>query len=345
MNFIQPKCKLISLLLSVTGLLSCSRGAMDHDVTENKIPLEFTTSVDWDVKSKALINSTEDLQSCPVSILANAAVGENVYSTFQNDKLFYENGAWTYGPTKYWIYEAKYFFAAFAPFASGDAANKLSNGSVSFSDYDNNPVLAISGYNTIQRNPNDSRTEDLLVAHSVRDNTSSDDYSTVALDFKHILSSVSFRIRNTTNNNIVEIRDIKLSGLLYKCDIVLNTSSVAMQISDETGQAVSADRIGTSQNPFLPKGMSEADYKLLFDCEILTLLPQTLYENDDIKLTFKVHTASNTNGTDYMLKLGNIETLRKWEAGKKYDYSISITSTDILFQVSEVPWIEHDVEL
>ena len=82
----------------------------------------------------------------------------------------------------------------------------------------------------------------------------------------------------------------------------------------------------------------------LFDCEMLTLLPQTLFDQDII-LTLTVHTGDVSSGTTYSYNLGNIEALREWKAGKKYNYSISITSTDILFQVVEVPWIEHDVEL
>ena len=106
---------------------------------------------------------------------------------------------------------------------------------------------------------------------------------------------------------------------------------------------------GDEKHAILPVGSwydEENDYKPLFDCEILTLLPQILYERNDIYLTFKVHRGSPNNDVKtYSLNLGDIEGIRDWKAGKKYDYTISITSTEILFQVVEVPWIEHDVEL
>ena len=339
MNFTQPRIyKLFSVLFIITGLLSCSKRVVEPDVPEGNVPLEFSAFVDWGVKSKSLINNAEDLQSYSMSLLANAEVAENVYPVFENNKLYYSGETWTYGAAEYWKYGAKYSFTAFAPFASDDpATNTLSNGDISFSDN----VLTIENYSTAAI---DSRTEDLLVAHYVRDNSSDRDFSAVPLNFEHILACVSFSIRNATNNDYTTVSAIKLKGLQSKCNITLNPSSVTVVNSTETSQEISsADRTG---NPFLPKGMSEEEYKPLFDCEYLTLLPQELYGKDAIKLTFKVHKGTNdSNGTEYSFSLGDVETLRRWEAGKKYDYSISITSTEILFQVVEVPWIVHDVEL
>lgn len=348
MNFIQPRIyKLVYVVFMIAGILSCSRGVIDPDLPEDNIPMEFTTSADWGVKSKSLINNSEDLQSYEISILANAEVGENVYSVFDNDRLYFENANWTYGAAKYWIPGAKYSFAAFAPFASAANTNKLSNGTVSFSDTDGNPVLTITDYDTGSSSASKARTEDLLVAHYERDNTSSKDYSVVPLDFEHILSCITFNIRNTTNNDITKVRDIKLNGLQYKCDINITTSEVSVTAKEDKGIITSADRVTEAGGtPFLPKGMSESDYKTLFDCGELTLLPQSLYGQDDMKLTFKVHYGDkDDDGTGYSLSLGNIEAIREWKSGKKYEYNMSITSTDILFQVVEVPWIEHDIEL
>lgn len=344
MNLFQSRIyRLFSVVLLITSLLSCSGGAIDLDMPEDNIPLEFNASVDWEVKSKSLINSPTDLQSQDISVLAKAEVGENVYSVFDNDMLYYGDGVWAYDAAKYWIPGAKYSFAAFAPFASDDAtANTLSNGTVSFSSNNGNPVLEITGYNTVL---NQSRTEDLLVAHYVRDNTFAKDYSAVPLEFKHLLSCVSFSIRNTTNSDITKVSNISLNGLQHLCDITLNTSSVTLEAKEGTGIINSSERNPEAgATAFLPKGMSEDDYKPLFDCEVLTLLPQTLY-NKQIILNLTTHRANDSNGTVYSYNLGNIDAVREWRKGIKYNYSISITSTDILFQVSEVPWIEHDVEL
>ena len=320
------------------------------------IPLEFTTYVDA-VKSNALINNTEDLQSYSISLFANTAVQEATYDVFTNDRLDYStaDGVWSYGAAKYWIHGARYSFAAFAPYVSTNGSSAgvgktLSNGTASLTSSEGIQSLIITDYNTgrfTQGNSViDARSEDLLAAHYVRDNTHLDDYSAVPLNFTHILSCVTFSIRNTTNNDITKVSNISLSGVKYEADVTLTSSSVSVVADSKTGSMTSEDRTPeTGKTAFLPKGMSEADYKPLFDCEILTHLPQLLYGNE-VKLTFKVHnTANDLSGTDYTLNLGNIESVREWKQGKKYNYTISITSTDILFQVVEVPWIEHDVEL
>ena len=354
MNFIRPGLyKSLYVVLLITGLLSCSKGGLVPDAPKDNIPMEFTTSVDWGVKSNSLVHNTNDLQGYPISLLAKATVNGNEFSVFNNDRLYYSDAGWKYGEPQYWTLGAKYYFAAFAPFASTgnyDGGNKLSNGTVSFSG-GASPVLTITGYNTIlnQANPAvDARAEDLMVAHYVRDNSSSKDYSAVLLTFDHILSCVTFRVRNTTNTDITKLSNIQLNGLKYKCDITLDATSVSVEpYNDTSTPATSADRMPEAgAASFLPKGMSESEYKPLFDCEFLTFLPQKLYESNDITLTFNVHRGSPNNDVrSYSLNLGDVEAIIDWKAGKKYDYTISITSTDILFQVVEVPWIEHDVEL
>lgn len=322
-------------------MLSCSKGVGGPDGPKDdfdqKIPLEFTAFVDWEVKS--LVNDADDLQKYSISLLANATLDDKTYAVFDNEMLNYTEDEWTYETARYWIPGARYSFAAFAPFAQegspGSEPGKLSSGTVSLSNSEGNPVLTITGYKT--------KTEDLLVAHYVRDNSMIEDYSAVPLTFGHILSGVTFSIRNTTNDDITKVSDIKLSGLSDECNITLTTAEVTVDSSNKIATIASEDRLPQEGSTcFLPKGMSEADFRPLFDCEILALLPQQLY-GKEISLTFKIHKGNTT--TDYSLNLGNIEKIRDWKPGNKYNYSISITSKDILFQVVEVPWIEHEVEL
>ena len=85
------------------------------------------------------------------------------------------------------------------------------------------------------------------------------------------------------------------------------------------------------------------DYKYLFDCDNLTVIPQTVYgKSITIKFTIK-YTSSSI--VEYTGNLSNIDNIASWDKGKKYRYNITVSSEDILFQVIEVPWIEHEVEL
>ena len=101
MNFIHSGLyKLLYVVLLIIGLLSCSKGGIAPDVPKDNIPMEFTTFVDWGVKSNSLVNNTDDLQAYPVSLLAKAIVNGNEHAVFNNDKLYYNAGEWKYDVTR-----------------------------------------------------------------------------------------------------------------------------------------------------------------------------------------------------------------------------------------------------
>lgn len=361
----------VAIVVAV-GLLSCSKKGAEPE-GEQEVPMAFAPAVDWHhlANTKAgtngLINSATDLQQYSISILGNATKakqqgeGNDTYLVFNNHRLDYVAGTgWSYSPTKYWIQGAKYFFTAFAPFvpttnSPADEKKVLSNGTFAISGTDENPVLSITGYNTgrvegsIEGNF-DARNEDLLHANVTRDNTTAEDYSPVALNFEHLLACVNFKIRNATSSDILNVTVIKIQGIEYMCDIEvthgIGTAFTYMDIDNGKNSSdyfTSDDRIGTAEAPFLPKGMSESESKQLFDCGELTVLPQGVY-GKGCKLTFTVD-YGNSNTTNYTLDLSNIETIQEWDPGKKYNYNLTITSQDIIFQVVEVPWKEHEVEL
>lgn len=356
------KKSLIYILAITTALVSCSKD-LEQDGGLSSTPLVFSPTTEWPEmetgkasgnETKALINSANDLQEYGISLFASATKGENTYLVFNNDELKFTNGTWNYDLTKYWIPGAKYTFAAFAPYAgTTSTGKKISNGTVSSTGTATAPVITIenyiSGKVSTSSHQFDARSEDLLFATQTRDNSSKSDYSAVPLQFNHLLSCITFYIRNATSNDIESVSNIKLLGLKFKGTIKLNLTNTTINATDDV--VVESDTYFTGSerpltgesSPFLPRGMSESDYKFLFDCDNLTVLPQTVYGKDiSIKFTIKY-----TSGTieNYTGNLGNIDNLTSWDRGKKYRYNITISSQDILFQVDEVPWIEHEIEL
>ena len=336
-------------------LLSCSKGGVEPLLPEGEsgVPVAFSPSADWQTVSgakssgtKALIEDADDLKKYSISLLGNAVRGGETYPVFKNHELSWSSSeGWHYSPTKYWIPEANYSFAAFCPYATNDEsiAVSISNGNVSVSGTDSNPVITITDYNTAHSN---AKNEDLLFAKTVRDNRSSEDYSQVELQFEHLLSCLTFNVRNTSQDAITAVRDIALEGLLTLCDISIDLESATVtNKTDFSYNFGGTERNGNSTNSFLPGGMGQSDFKPLFECESLTVLPQDTY-NKDIILAFTAYFGEDdTKGTPYTLNLGKIDSIRKWEKGKKYSYNISISSKDIIFQVVEVPWREHNVTL
>lgn len=360
------------LAILVIMLLSCSKSTTDPELPPTDVsdmPLVFSPTAGWPEiangsaagagtgtgtgtgagsGTKALITSASELQQYRISLFATASKDANTYVVFNNDLLKYSNSAWNYDITKYWIPGASYSFTAFAPYAGNvGTAGNISNGTVTQTVTATGPSISIAGYNS-GKVTFDARCEDLLFASHIRDNTTGSDYSAVPLHFNHLLSCLSFKIRNATSTDIETVESISLTGLQYKANI--NVSNITATISptvetvgESEGFFAGINMTGTTENPFLPKGMSEEQFKDLFDCSDLTVIPQTIY-GKEIKIKFTVR-YSNGSSTDYSGNLGTIEGITRWQPGKKYRYNITISSEDIIFQVSEIPWIEHNVEL
>ena len=378
----------IFILAMMSILLSCSKSSLEQEGgLLSETPLAFSPTAGWPEiangsaagagdgsgngigtgtgagsGTKALITSASELQQYGISLFATASKDANTYVVFNNDLLKYSNSAWNYDITKYWITGAVYRFAAFAPYAkTGEKTSKtISNGTVAVTGTDSEPSITITDYITGRPGDKtfDARSEDLVFAEVVRDNTDNNDYSTVPLNFSHLLSCVSFYVRNATNQDIESIDNIKLGGIEYKCNINIGLQGTSivntpLQNSEDSSPYFTGDdRPTTAESPpFLPKGMAENEFKPLFDCTSLTLLPQNI-SGKEIEISFTTHhTEKDDQNKDveievnYSGNLGTIEGITRWQPGKKYRYNITISSQEIIFQVAEVPWIKHEVEL
>ena len=358
----------------MTGLLSCSKSLEQDGGLVSDMPLVFSPTADWPqmgngdlsgsgtrswngtwngtgtgAVTKALVESAEDLKQYGISLFATATKDGNPYPVFNNDNLKFTSGSWNYDITKYWIPGASYSFAAFAPYAAtGEkTTNTISNGNVSVSATATAPSITIENYISGKGNGFDARCEDLLYAAHFRDNTNEADYSAVPLQFYHLMSCITFYIRNASKEDILSVDNIRLTGLKYKGTVNVGLSTFGVQpTGDVVGESenyfAGENMSGTAQSPFLPKGMAEAQSKYLFDCENITVIPQIL-SGKNIKIKFRVNYSSRSK--EYTGDLSSIDDITSWEMGKKYRYNITISSDEIIFQVKEVEWIEHEIEL
>ena len=348
--------RFVCILVLAAVILSCSKengGGVDGPNQESGVGMAFAPALlwpDYNVSnssqtraSNSLVNDSDDLKSSNILLLATASRGSDILPVFNNQPLSFTDGAWSYAPIKYWFPRLKYTFGAFWP-------STLSNSSITSTGTDDAPILQITDYITGKTNSFDARSEDLLYASYTRDNTYTSDYSAVPLQFNHLLACVSFHIRNTTDTDIIHIKGIELVGHQYMCDINVGISSAVLTPdSDDVVDSVEEnyfdgeDRVGTTESPFLPKAMTEEQFEPLFDCENLTVLPQTVF-GKGVQLKFTIY-YEDADPVVYTGNLSSIESIPAWEQGKKYRYNITISSENIYFQLVEVPWIEHEIEL
>ncbi len=333
---VNGEATIAAIVIAILLAAGCSKepSGGEHPLPEGRFPIAAMPSVNgsnYGWPSKAPVTSSTDLQNHPMHLFGTATRNGENHLVFADETLEYSNGSWDYSPTKYWIPGASYTFGAFW-------RSIENNGTINFSAQTPN-ILRIEGCS--------ARNDDLLYASYVRDNTVNQDYSTVQFNLLHAFACIELNIRNTTNTNITKISDITLSGLTTVCTLQINFNYESINFTDTSEDSYSNDgeRTGENSGPFLPEGMASNEFKPIFNEQNLTVVPQALF-NREIYLSFNVYFESNNSEPiPYKVNLGTIEALKSWESGKKYKYNFTISSQDIIFQVSEVPWIEHKVEL
>ena len=271
---------------------------------------------------------------------------------FNGDAVSYSNGEWTYNPTRYWDgTKSAYKFAAYT-----DDNKTVSN--VAF-DY-NRGHLTITDY-TVNNSPTDG--SDLLYAVGydgadyVFDGTAR---SKVQLEFKHILSKVTFNFSKAADLNGVEI---EVSNITINADnkgtFTGNTpstgsqyalscwgpsgqkSDIAFEDFSLTGSATDAESKNTQTRVFLPQDLGEntTAYNIVFTINYSNTINADGTIDNEQKDQAKTFTCTIA-GTDD----GN------WNPGYSYTYTAEINSTNleglypIEFTVSYDDWDKENVD-
>lgn len=271
---------------------------------------------------------------------------------FNGDAVSYSNGECTYNPTRYWDdSKSAYKFAAYTD------DNKMVD-NVTF-DYPSGH-LKITDY-TVNNSPTDG--SDLLYAVGyngsdyVFDGTAR---SEVQLEFKHILSKVTFNFSKAADLNGVEIAvsDIKIkadnqgtftgitpnTSLQYALDCWAPSgqkSDIAFADFSLTGSAIEETSKNKQTRVFLPQDLGETTtaYNIVFTINYSNTINDDGTIDNGQKNQTKTFTCTIA-GTDD----GN------WNPGYSYTYTAEINSTNleglypIEFTVSYDLWDEENVD-
>lgn len=220
--------------------------------------------------------------------------------------------AWTHtGATQYWIKNASYGFAAYAP----------ANANVSSTVYDaDNNQLAFSFVS-------DGETDLLLGATTV----TTDDFTSgvpgaVQIPFSHALSKVQFKFHNTESDNIrMTINSVKVYGFGTKCAIANSAiSPVAVasssQVVEDNGYALTA--------PVAFVGGTTVETPSKF------YVPQTMQGNVKVKINVKVEMKSADGNTwipmvtnDKVITIPTSST--SWVSNTVYVYTAQLSYENI----------------
>lgn len=275
---------------------------------------------------------------------------------FNGNAVSYSNGECTYNPTRYWDdTKSAYKFAAYTD-NNKTVSNPENNVEFTYSS----GHLTITDY-TVNNSPTNG--SDLLYAVGydgtdyVFDGT--DHYYEVQLEFKHILSKVTFNFSKAADLNGVEIEvsDITINafnqgtftgntpstGLQYALNCWVTSgqkSDIAFEDFSLSGSATEAESKNTQTRVFLPQDLGESStaYSIVFTIKYSNTIKDDGTIDNEQKEKTKEFTCTISGTED-----GN------WNPGYSYTYTAEINSTNleglypIVFTVDYDKWDEKNV--
>ena len=317
--------KLTLVAVALLGLFSCS---IEHEVNP-PLPQEEDAISFSNVSTRADLS---DIQADGFGVWAfidNNTVQN--YVLMDNQKVTYKDGVWTYSPLKYWIDDTVFTFMATYPYDQArdnftvDTANKAIKLAVS-----ETPSLV-----------------DFLLAENVTD-TSDDGYSTtVPLQFKHMLTSVTLNIwregvkhqNDQMRITKVTLSNIRKNGSYSSATDMWTYDGDKLTVEEVNTNLSDSDNIGgaTNNNGSLTTGGIPAT-----PFGTMMLLPQALDNSNLVSLKIEYQLKRQNAASWETAELETVLPTITWIAGQQYTYNVVLSSvTDITvyyIQTKVDPW-------
>ncbi len=347
------KKTLFLLGMTVAVSTSCSNNeVLDVSANAKSKAIGFNTYVGNTTRAAAADNDLAALKETGKGFYVHGKYqisgSDEVEAFIGNDQahITWSGSEWQYSPESYWITNATYKFAAFAPKLANDVTHSF--------DYGNNQL-------TITDFVADGKT-DLIVAATAQAGIAANDHigetnDAVNFTFKHALSKVKFTFKHGWSDNIkMTITDISLTNVETKGTLTTPTTLSSEKITANNwtaGSVLSTPdtyKDATDAGITLPNGdVTTYDYEYFF---IPQTLPQTT--GNEITLTFTINVKDGnaplnifkeeggnyTNTKAITTKLPTTE-VSAWEPGYAYNYNLEISGNafdmnPIIFGVTTV---------
>jgi hypothetical protein len=250
-----------------------------------------------------------------------ASVGSAATPGFMyNQPVTWNSGAWTYGTAKYW--PGNNGMISFFAWNEGTGAT------VSGNDETGAPTLTY----TVPDVQGDQKD---LVTAMVTDQTANTNNGAVPLTFGHVLSRIGFtaKLDKEYPGVTVKITSLKVkyaAGKVRKTDDYIFGTGWALTGTDcmptgDDDELVSAPGIALN-NSATP---AKTDLTTAAAANYLMLLPQTVEAGGvEIEVEWTVDGGTPPNKQSVYLPA------QTWEPGKRYDYNLTVSQTDIKFDMT-----------
>lgn len=224
--------------MAAAALLACSK---DQVIEQNRANDEIAFSVVADNQTKASAVYCANNLLPEFDVAATYSDGTNTSWYFQNDHIVYQNSAWkNTTTTRYWSTGTHDFYAIY-------------NGTMELSAIGETPAAP-----TVDFKPQTTvaAQKDLLYAVATGKTKTT---NAVVLNFRHALSQIEFRAKNTNAQLYVEITGVRVGQTPGEGTFTYPTVSTAEQFVDHTQTSTHTYTTGTWEVK------TPTDYAVAFD--------------------------------------------------------------------------------
>ena len=353
---------------AIVALAACTKNNIDVDSIEGRV-INFNTVTGK--ATKAPISGTTYSYNYPAfGVFAyylasgnwnTSAANSSAVSYMEDVEVAFDDvkDIWAPSSIYYWPLEGKLTFIAYTPKTAATAT--FSNaGLLTLSDYTLNTTVADQVdlmYSAIaaDKDQNESYYLDSTNGKNSEATTTKD--KGVNIQFKHALSQIIFKAKTAD-----EVYD---AGLSFKIDsIIVNAASTAasMTVSNPAPDAAPA-AITTWNTPSanvnfnvrfaaFPEAANTYLTKTLSDPigDALLAIPVTEFETTDPAITVKysLYRLSDNQALGskkVTVKVKDVDDIiTSWQAGKKYEYDLTIDLQKIYFNPSIIDWVNGEVQ-
>ena len=223
------KSKYLAVALSAVALAACNNDEV-MEVNQGR-GISFQVATETSTRAQATTTSTID------EFMVWGFTQEEPAKTLMEELSVSKSGSeWTYDGTIFWP-AAPVDFYSISPEPVSD---KVSEGTVSIS----NSEQKITGFTV---NTDQSKQVDLLYAVNKGEKKADHEASAVSINFRHALSQIVFKAKNTNKNLKVIIKGVKIGNIKKAGDFTYPNAATTAHNNSTTGSIVATTQ-GTWSN-------------------------------------------------------------------------------------------------
>ena len=214
------KSKYLAVALSAVALTACNNDEV-MEVNQGR-GISFQVATEASTRAQATTTSTID------EFMVWGFTQEEPAKTLMEELSVSKSGSeWTYDGTIFWP-AAPVDFYSISP---EPVSNKISEGTVSIS----NSEQKITGFMV---NTNQSEQVDLLYAVNKGEKKADHEASAVSINFRHALSQIVFKAKNTNKNLKVIVKGVKIANIKKAGDFTYPDAATTVHNNSTTGSIV-----------------------------------------------------------------------------------------------------------